>query len=184
MRRVQATYTLTQDDIDGGVTIQNCVVVATDPTAANNCVTDNVEGEPGLEIDKTSETITDIDLGETITYEFAVTNTGNVTLYDVDVNDPMLVAAGVTVPMIDQLDPGQTLTVSADYTVTADRRRERLRLQLRDSLRGRNGVQSGLPPHRHRPEPGRGDLEGLPGPGNDHPRRWVHHLPGHGDQYR
>ncbi len=58
-------------------------MVATDPTAANNCVTDTVEGEPGLEIDKTSETITDIGLGETITYEFAVTNTGNVTLYDV-----------------------------------------------------------------------------------------------------
>ncbi|MDV6228908.1 hypothetical protein R2G56_21740, partial [Nitratireductor aquimarinus] len=55
---------------------------------------------PALSIDKTG-VLNDlngndlIDLGETITYSFLVTNTGTVTMTDVTVDDPLLTNAGV-----------------------------------------------------------------------------------------
>src|SRR5690606_33590782 len=79
---------------------------------------------PGLKIQKTG-TLNDLDgdglldLGETISYSFLVTNTGNVTLSNVTVDDPMLTAAGVSInesPVT--LAPGASFTFTASYTPT------------------------------------------------------------------
>jgi uncharacterized repeat protein (TIGR01451 family) len=79
---------------------------------------------PGLTIEKTG-TLDDldgdglIDLGETISYSFLVTNTGAVTLTGVTVNDPLLTNAGVSVsPAPLTLGPGGSATFTATYTPT------------------------------------------------------------------
>ena len=52
------------------------------------------------------------DAGDTIDYTFAVTNTGNVTLTDPSVTDPMLKAAGIGITCpTGALAPGDTITV-------------------------------------------------------------------------
>lgn len=75
-----------------------------------------------LTIDKTG-TLNDlnanslIDLGETISYSFLVTNTGTVTLAGVTVDDSMLSAAGIAVaPGPQTLAPGGSVTFTATYT--------------------------------------------------------------------
>src|SRR5690606_34352065 len=79
---------------------------------------------PGMTIEKTG-TLNDLDgdglldPGETISYAFLVTNTGNVTLSDVTVNDPLLVDAGVSLDQDPQtLAPGGSFTFTATYTPT------------------------------------------------------------------
>ncbi|MGQ3191721.1 DUF7507 domain-containing protein [Neoaquamicrobium sediminum] len=96
-----------------------------DPDTSNNTATDtNGPAEPALEIEKTG-TLNDlngndlIDPGETITYSFLVTNTGNVTLTDVTVNDPLLSGAGIDVePEPQTLEPGGSVTFEATYQPT------------------------------------------------------------------
>ena len=59
------------------------------------------------------------DAGESIVYAFVLTNTGNVTLFDVIVDDPML--DGLLPAALDLLAPGVSITVVADaYVVEAD----------------------------------------------------------------
>jgi uncharacterized repeat protein (TIGR01451 family) len=55
-----------------------------------------------------------------VTYTFEVTNTGDITLHDVVVVDEMLDAAGVEIPAIGTLAPGESKLVTATYTVTDD----------------------------------------------------------------
>ena len=60
------------------------------------------------------------DVGETVTYSFTVTNTGNVGLVDVSVADPALSALGIAItpgPTAIAIGASQTFT-SAAYTVT------------------------------------------------------------------
>jgi uncharacterized repeat protein (TIGR01451 family) len=120
----QGTYTVTQADIDAGQPIENIAVASGsgDNPPPDTPGTDIVtpEQHPDMTLSKTSnydnETITDA--GTVVTYSFAVTNTGNVTLSDIVVNDPML---GGYVCTIDSLAVGATSDPSlcqSTYTVT------------------------------------------------------------------
>ncbi|OYX40875.1 MAG: hypothetical protein B7Z02_17780, partial [Rhodobacterales bacterium 32-67-9] len=95
-------------------------------TAANGTsVTDTgtasvgIARAPGLSLVKTVSSVTSgdgdafVDAGDTVTYDIAVTNTGNVTLTGVVVSDPRL---GGTLATID-LDPGQTVNVTGSYVI-------------------------------------------------------------------
>jgi hypothetical protein len=84
-------------------------------------VTLELPTSPGLEVVKTA-TLDDenedgaANQGERITYSFAVTNTGNVTMRDVEVKDDKV--SGIE--RVGTLAPGQSVTVSADpYVVSA-----------------------------------------------------------------
>ncbi|KXF75793.1 hypothetical protein ATN84_17660 [Paramesorhizobium deserti] len=96
-----------------------------DPNTSNNTATDtDVVAAPALTIEKTG-TLNDndgdglIDPGETVSYSFVVTNTGNVTLTGVTVNDPLLTNAGISVsPGPQTLAPGGTVTFTATYQPT------------------------------------------------------------------
>ena len=61
------------------------------------------------------------DVGETISYAFKVTNTGNVTLYDIVIDDP-LPGIEISGGPIEQLDPGEfdETTFTATYTITEE----------------------------------------------------------------
>ncbi|MFA7467571.1 MAG: DUF11 domain-containing protein, partial [Desulfotomaculaceae bacterium] len=76
-----------------------------------------------VSVDKGAST-TIADAGDEITYEFIVTNTGGLTLTDIEVLDPLLGGAldlsGVTWPgATGVLTTGQSITVEAVYTITA-----------------------------------------------------------------
>ncbi|WMT92759.1 DUF6923 family protein [Pelagibacterium sp. H642] len=121
-----ATYQPTQADIDAGNVENTATATATPPDPSDPPVEsppDTVVVPPnedtGLTIEKTGQ-LDDVngngllDPGEAITYAFLVTNTGAVSLTDVTVDDPLLIAAGV------DLDQGpQTLAPGASFTFTA-----------------------------------------------------------------
>ncbi|HLP70119.1 MAG TPA: choice-of-anchor D domain-containing protein, partial [Rhizobium sp.] len=124
-----ATYTPTQADIDAGRVENTATGTGTPPSgppieSPPDTVTVPPEQAPGMTIEK-SGTLNDadgdgfIDLGETISYSFLVRNTGNVTLTNVTVDDPMLTNAGVSVsPGPQTLAPAGTVTFTATYTPT------------------------------------------------------------------
>ncbi|HVL22693.1 MAG TPA: hypothetical protein VM450_01330 [Thermomicrobiales bacterium] len=58
-------------------------------------------------------------LGDAFVYTFLVKNTGNVTITDVVIEDAMLSGAGVAIPAIGDLAPGESRTVEAPWTVGA-----------------------------------------------------------------
>uniref|UniRef100_UPI0025BEB1DC DUF7507 domain-containing protein n=1 Tax=Leeuwenhoekiella sp. UBA6783 TaxID=1946747 RepID=UPI0025BEB1DC len=140
-----ATYTITQGDIDAKRVINTALATGTDPF--NNEVTDvsdngdetvddDGNGDPtddptdtdlpalsSLSAEK-SVTFTDengnlaTDAGETLVYTFTVTNTGNTTLYDILIEDPLVEVIGGPI----DLAPGATdsSTFMAVYTITAE----------------------------------------------------------------
>ena len=133
---IAAAYNLTQDDIDAGEVENSATVTGTDPFGVDvrdisgATITDDdplvtaLVREPAIAIVKTANTDAvqaPTQEGDVITYSFAVTNTGNVTLTDVTVTDPLpgLVLSGTPIA---SLLPGQTNSVvySASYTVDYD----------------------------------------------------------------
>ena len=87
-----ATYVITQADIDAGQVDNEADVSGTPPTGPD--VTDDdphsepTVRNPDIDIDKTPASQI-VRPGETATFTIEVTNTGNVTLTDVTVDDPL-----------------------------------------------------------------------------------------------
>lgn len=75
--------------------------------------------EPGLSIEKSVDPVGPVDAGDTLTYTFAVTNTGNVTVEDVTIEDPLTgLAWDASGGAIGDLARGEEVTVTATYLVT------------------------------------------------------------------
>lgn len=99
------------------------------PTTDNAaCVQPPNPPAPALTIDKRVASITDAnrngiaDAGDKLSYEFTITNTGDVTMSGVRVKDPKLAAAGITVTCPrSTLAPGASMVCAADdpYEVTS-----------------------------------------------------------------
>ena len=128
-----ATYTLTQADVNAGNVVNQATATGQDPngmnvtddsddptTVAQNDPTDTTLGvDPSISILKEgvlNDTDMDgvVDAGETITYTFTVQNTGNQTLTNVQVTDPLIATPGSIT-----LAPGQidNTTFTATYTI-------------------------------------------------------------------
>ena len=135
-----ANYNLTQDDIDIGTVINQATasgesslgVVVTDLSDENSILEDDPTqttlcqsaGIALIKIGTFNDEDTDgcSDVGETITYSFTVTNTGNTSITNVVLNDLMLggsiaLASGDT-DTDNELDPGETWAYSANYSIT------------------------------------------------------------------
>ncbi|MEP9363160.1 hypothetical protein ABLE68_09365, partial [Nocardioides sp. CN2-186] len=118
-------YTLTQANVDAGKVQNTATATGTPPSGPN--VTDPsstntpIPANPSIHLDKTAGAITDVDsngpdAGDTITYSFKVTNTGNVTLNPVTVADAKV--GPVTCPS-GALAPGASKTcTAAAYVLT------------------------------------------------------------------
>ena len=121
-----ATYAITQADIDVGQVVNQATTTGTPPagpdvgddsgttTGDDVPTTTPLTSGPGITLVKTADTSalqSPPQVGDTITYRFAITNTGNVTLSNVTIADalPGVVLTGN--PIV-ALAPGQTDTTN------------------------------------------------------------------------
>ncbi|MFJ5926093.1 hypothetical protein ACIQF6_26140 [Kitasatospora sp. NPDC092948] len=126
-----AAYTTTQADIDAG-TITNTATATgqapegfANPVSAEARATVTATAAPALTLTKTAGPAdTPLAEGSTVTYQFLATNTGNVTLTGLDVQETAFDGHGTppTVtcpPEAASLAPGVAIACTATYTVTA-----------------------------------------------------------------
>ncbi|OAN38065.1 beta strand repeat-containing protein [Microbacterium sp. H83] len=122
-----ATYIVTQADVNAG-SITNTASASgagggTTVTAASGAVTTSTAASaPSLAVTKVGTLNGSGAAGDTITYAFTVRNSGNVTLTGASLVDPLIGGAPITLSgwagAAGVLQPGQSVTGSATYTVT------------------------------------------------------------------
>ncbi|MFF9564738.1 beta strand repeat-containing protein [Leifsonia sp. NPDC014704] len=128
-----ALYTLTQADVDAGSVANTATATATAPSgiaapvSASSSATVTIAPAPALTLVKSASpsTAADFTVGQVVTYSFAVTNTGNVTLTDVVVTEGSFTGTGTLPPATCPagaavLAPGQQVVCTAEYTLTQD----------------------------------------------------------------
>jgi len=114
-----ASYTVVQADLDAGFVTNNAQataapVLGTAPTAPASETVD-ANQLPELTLAKTATDSDFSQIGDTIGYEYLVTNTGNVEISNISVSDDKI--ASVSCPA-GALAPGEFLTCTASYSVT------------------------------------------------------------------
>ncbi|HQZ12725.1 MAG TPA: SdrD B-like domain-containing protein [Devosia sp.] len=123
---ITGSYTVTQADIEAGEVENQANATYSTPTTPggtdSNIVIVELDQAPSIAIVKTaSSALSDpATIGELITYSFTVTNTGNVELTDVEIDDPL---EGLTPNHFDvgTLAPGETSEpFTATYAIVAD----------------------------------------------------------------
>ena len=122
-----ATYTLTQADVDAEELTNTATAEGTPPGSETSVpstpstVTIPAPQAPGISVVKTASVETVVEAGQEITYSFLVTNTGNLTLTDVAVDEGAFNGSGeisAAACPTTTLAPGQFVTCTATYTVT------------------------------------------------------------------
>ncbi len=139
-----ATYEITLDDINAGAVFNLATVQGEDPNGdpvtddsedptpvdpsevdpdCPDCTVTTLDQTPSLEllkdgvyVDTNGDGITNV--GDTVTYSFTVTNTGNVTITNITISDPLVTVNGGPIDLI----PGavDTDTFTATYEITLD----------------------------------------------------------------
>lgn len=126
-----ATYTATQADVDAGSISNTATGTGTPPegfpvppVSPPSEITVPAPPAPAITVVKTADEAAQADLvvGQNITYSFLVTNTGNVTLRDVTVNEGNFSGAGELSGVVcpaeaERLAPAAVITCTATYTV-------------------------------------------------------------------
>ena len=113
---------MTQDDLDNGEIKNVATVTGEDPRGNTSTDEDDVTvvgtQDSQLALEKTSDDKEVTEAGQVVTYNFKVTNNGNVTIKNIVLDDPML---GGTIELDKTtLAPGESITVSKEYTVTQE----------------------------------------------------------------
>jgi uncharacterized repeat protein (TIGR01451 family) len=119
-----ATYSTTQADVDAGSVPNTATAQGTPPgsttpaVSAPSTATVSASQAPGISVVKSASPTIFSKAGQTITYSFLVTDTGNVTMSAVQVNDTDLPGlSAITCPSA-TLAPGIGETCSATYSTT------------------------------------------------------------------
>jgi uncharacterized repeat protein (TIGR01451 family) len=121
-----ATYMVTQADVDAGSVSNTATATGTPPSgpppvSPPSTTTITATPAPALTVAKTANPTTVTATGQTVTYSFLVTNTGNVTLHAVGITETAFSGTGTppaaTCPSA-TLAPGAFETCTATYTVT------------------------------------------------------------------
>ncbi|MDH7447836.1 DUF7507 domain-containing protein [Aquimarina sp. 2201CG14-23] len=145
----EATHTITQDDLDAAQVVNTATVGAQDPglgsvtdlsddpddptTTTNDPTIVTLISNPSITVTKIADDDSNVAEGQTITYTYTVSNTGNVTFDEVslaDVHSGSGTLGTITLQSttgtddgadndVDQLDPGTNAIWTATYTVTA-----------------------------------------------------------------
>src|SRR5699024_9299654 len=117
----EGSYTVTQTDVNNGFVFNEATVTGKDPD--DNDVTDEAETNTGLDqnpaiaLDKQVVSDGPYGLNDTISYEITATNTGDVDLYNVVVEDILLTPSTATCATV---APTDSCVLSGTYTVTQD----------------------------------------------------------------
>ena len=132
---VVATYTITQDDINNG-SVSNSASVETEfngnaivdvsddtdpqsPSGTDDPTITHIAQNPGITVlkdDQLDYSEQALQVGDVINYQIIVTNTGNVSLNNIQITDQNAVIQGAnTIP---SMEPGENVTLSATHTVT------------------------------------------------------------------
>jgi uncharacterized repeat protein (TIGR01451 family) len=120
-----ATYQLTQADIDAGQVLNTAQASATNVLAvvitSDDSATVPVPQAPAIAVEKTGLLALGADnkasVGDLVTYTFTLTNTGNTTLNDVRLVDP-LPGMNITFVEFDGFAPGATQDFTGTYPIT------------------------------------------------------------------
>lgn len=121
-----ALYTVAQINLDNASLVNNASVTGTPPSGPAVNASDTVDltliQSPAILLGKTASKTSGVDLGEVITYTMVMTNSGNVTLANVTISDPLAGLGPLTCSPAQgaSVQPGHTLTCSAPYTVTLE----------------------------------------------------------------
>lgn len=108
-------YLTTQADVDLGRVV-NVVLISSDDIETSDEETITAVQQSGISITKTADRTEVQDAGDVINYTITVINTGNTTLTDVLVRDPLTGLEEV----IDILLPGEERVLNTSYTVTLE----------------------------------------------------------------
>ncbi|MEZ7507329.1 gliding motility-associated C-terminal domain-containing protein, partial [Flavobacterium sp. Arc2] len=130
-----AVHTITQNDINAGYVYNlatatgttpnggSVTATSTDPTPCTTCpiiqdcktcTITKLAQSPTIEVVKTANSENYSAVGDILNYTIKVTNTGNVTLYQIAVTDPL---TGLDIA-ITSLDPGKSQEYTQNYTTT------------------------------------------------------------------
>lgn len=114
-------YTVTQEDIDSGSVLNVAKATAEDPDGKPLDPKEDEEevpvaNMPAMEVTKTADKVSVSASGDVITYTIMVRNTGNVTLSNVRVVDPL---TGMNETIV-RLGVGESRSSTTSYTVTGD----------------------------------------------------------------
>ena len=134
---VTGSYVVTQDDVNAGMFINSASVEATTPsgdTVADDMSDDPDTAEPddptitilgqmpAIDLQKFAEFI-DVnnnqlgDVGDIIRYTFRVENIGNVALFDITIDDPLVTVVGGPIDL--EVGEVDTTSFTAEYVITA-----------------------------------------------------------------
>ena len=116
----QATHEVVQDDLDAGGFTNTACVTASGATEQCDDAVVPAEKKPALVIDKTSSTTNFSAVGDVINYTIVATNTGNVTLNSVMIDDPKVSGLSCVPDNGSALAPGASITCSATHRVTQE----------------------------------------------------------------
>ncbi|WP_232825793.1 DUF11 domain-containing protein, partial [Algoriphagus litoralis] len=114
---IATSYTVTQTDLDAG-TVDNTASVSGQGPGGRTVASKDRESVPGvraggIQLIKTATPKLYIQAGQVINYTLEVTNTGNLTLDNVTVTDPLTNLN----QNIGTLDPGAASTITTSYTI-------------------------------------------------------------------
>ena len=121
-----ARYTLTQSDIDAGTFTNTATATGdgagTDDVTNTGSDTQTLSGSSSLTLAKIGtlnddDGTTGLSAGDTISYAFTVTNTGNTTLTNIEVTDPTATVTGTTIASLAS-GASDTTSYTARYTLT------------------------------------------------------------------
>lgn len=114
------TYSASQSELDAGELLTNTVVASTQEAgSAEDTAVTSVSQAPQISIAKSTSTADYTAIGDVINYTLTVTNTGNVVLETLQVNDPIADAGSIACPAAQllQLLPAEQMTCTAMHTV-------------------------------------------------------------------
>jgi uncharacterized repeat protein (TIGR01451 family) len=115
-----ATYTLKQSDIETGTVTNSATTTGKKPdgttfTSQPSTTTTNIAATPKLSLVKTAGTPSGNVAGSTILYTFRVTNTGNITVNTLAINDPKITTVSCAATT---LAPEAVTTCTGTYAIT------------------------------------------------------------------
>jgi len=162
--RVTADYILTQGDVDHGWVENTAVAEGTPPPAVDpddpdgppveqppvddsSRVVTPIAAAPSMTLEKTGRLAGAAEIGGTVKYSFVATNTGNVTLTGVSIDDPL---PGLGELVYDWpgdagvLAPRESVTATASYTLT--------RADIDRGYAENTAIATGTPPETYNPE--------------------------------